>query len=238
MLEIAKEVVAALAELDSCTVSNVIDELDVRLRNQGFCDGTIRCMLPQMAPVCGYAVTCTVRTADTPMEGHRYPDRTDWWDFIRKQPGPRIAVLEDIDDHPGTGAFVGEIHGNILRALGCIACVTNGAVRSLPEAERIGLQLFATSVVVSHAFAHVTSYGRPAVVGGLEIHSGDLLHGDRHGVLKIPKAVAAQILEKAEQVIRNRREIIDYCRSRNMSLEKLRKLVDGQNWNQEDDSTR
>lgn len=226
----SQELLRALAALDSCTVANVIDSMDVRLRNQGFCDGTIRCMLPELPPVCGYAVTCTVRSSATPMEGHSYRDRTDWWNFIQKQPEPRIVVLEDIDEKPGAGAFIGEIHGAILRALGCVACVTNGAVRSLPSARDEKLQLFASSVVVSHAFAHLTSLGQPVTVGGLEIKTGDLLHGDLHGVLMIPAEVAEEIPNRAEKVIAERKKIIDYCRSKQVSLDKLREMVDGQNW--------
>jgi 4-hydroxy-4-methyl-2-oxoglutarate aldolase len=227
MPRVTQDVVHGLAQLDSCTVSNVIDALDIRLRNQGFCDGTIRCMFPAMPPVCGYAVTCAIRSANPPMEGQSYQDRTDWWDFIRQQPEPRIMVLEDIDERPGTGAFIGEIHANILKALGCIACVTNGRVRSLPAAEEIGMQLFAKGVVVSHAFAHVISFGKPATIGGLQIQTGNLLHGDRHGVLLVPDEVAAGVVEKAPTVIRQRKEIVDYCRARKISLEKLKQLVNG-----------
>jgi regulator of RNase E activity RraA len=230
-----QEVVRTLAELDSCTVANVIDEMDVRLRNQGFCDGTIRCMLPELPSVCGYAVTCTIRSAATPMEGRAYYDRPDWWQFIQKQPEPRIVVLEDIDEKPGTGAFVGEIHGAILRALGCVACVTNGSVRNLPAAQEEGFQLFAASVVVSHAFAHLTSFGRPAMIGGLEIKTGDLLHGDLHGVLRVPAEVAARIPLRAKRVIEERQRIVAFCRSKNFSPEKLREMIDAQNGRHRDE---
>jgi regulator of RNase E activity RraA len=225
-----QEVIRALAKLNTCTVANVIDEMDVRLRSQGFCDGTIRCMVPELPPVCGYAVTCTIRSSATPMEGQSYRDRTDWWDFVLQQPAPRIAVIEDIDEKPGTGAFIGEIHGAILRALGCVACVTNGAVRNLPAARDESLQLFATSVVVSHAFAHLTSFGKPAMIGGLEIKNGDLLHGDMHGVLSIPKEVAATIPPRAANMTAERQRIIEYCHSEQFSITKLREMVDGQNW--------
>ena len=229
MPRVTQDVVHALAQLDTCTVSNVIDELDIRLRNQGFCDGTIRCMLPAMPPVCGYAVTCSIRSANPPMEGQSYQDRTDWWDFIRKETEPRIMVLQDIDEHPGTGAFIGEIHANILKALGCVACVTNGRVRSLPAAEEAGMQLFAKGVVVSHSFAHLISFGKPATIGGLEIKTGNLLHGDRHGVLLVPDEVAADVVEKAPAVIRQRQKIVEYCRTKQISLEKLKQLVNGSN---------
>ncbi len=76
-----QEVIHALAKLDTCTVANVIDEMDVRLRNQGFCDGSFAAWCPELPPVCGYAVTCAIRSSETPMEGHSFRDRTDWWEL-------------------------------------------------------------------------------------------------------------------------------------------------------------
>ena len=50
----------------------------------------------------------------------------------------------------------------------------------------MGFQLFAGSVSVSHSYAHIIEFGEPVEIGGLKIQSGDLMHGDRHGVLTIP----------------------------------------------------
>ena len=85
------------------------------------------------------------------------------------------------------------MHAAILKALHCIGYLTNGAVRELPAVRAMGMRLFAGSVAVSHAYAHIFDVGRTVNVGGMEVHPGDLVHGDRHGVLTIPKGIAARI---------------------------------------------
>jgi 4-hydroxy-4-methyl-2-oxoglutarate aldolase len=219
------EQLRALAHLDTCTVANAIEPFQVRLRNEGFCDGSIRCLLPLLPPVVGYAVTGKIRSAVPPTVGRNYHERTDWWDHILRTPAPRIVVLQDVDAKPGLGSLVEELHANILRALGCIACVTNGAVRDLPAAERIGFQLFAGSLTVSNAFAHLLSFGEPVEIGTLKINSGDLLHGDRHGVLSIPFEIAVEIPAMAEKVLARRQRVIDLCQSPGFSLAGLRESI-------------
>jgi 4-hydroxy-4-methyl-2-oxoglutarate aldolase len=224
-LPLTPEQIQMLAGLETCTVANTIEEFHVRLRNEGFCDGTIRCMLPSLPAIAGYAVTAKIRCSVPPTFGHSFNDRTDWWDLILRTPEPRIVVLEDVDTRPGIGAFIGELHGNIIRALGCVGCVTNGAVRNLPAAEKIGLRMFAGSISVSHAFAHLLSFGDPVEVGGLKIRTGDLLHCDRHGVLNVPIEIAAQIPAMATKSTAGRNRVIEYCRSSSFSIGGLRKMI-------------
>src|SRR5882724_1236707 len=112
---------AALRRLDGCTIANAIERFDVRLRNEGFTDGRIRCLFERLAPVLGHAVTARIRSSTPPPVGHNYLDRTDWWTHINTVPAPRIVVVQDVDDTVGRGALVGEVHANILRALNCHA---------------------------------------------------------------------------------------------------------------------
>jgi hypothetical protein len=49
--------------------------------------------------------------------------------------------MQDIDDEPGIGAFLGEVHVNVLNAMGCVGAVTNGAARELPGIEAMGFQV-------------------------------------------------------------------------------------------------
>lgn len=214
-----------LRAFDTCTVSNAIERLDVRLRNEGFANHSVRCMFPNFSPMVGYAVTGRIRTLSPPISRRCYYDRMDWWEYVASVPGPRIMVLQDIDHSPGAGAFVGEIHAAIGGALGCIGCVTNGAVRDLPAVQAAGFHLFAGSVSVSHAYAHVVEFGNPVEVGGLMISSGDLLHGDLHGVLTIPQTVAARVPQEAARLRGEERELIDFCGSPQFSLEELARRV-------------
>jgi 4-hydroxy-4-methyl-2-oxoglutarate aldolase len=214
-----------LSALDTCTVSNAIERLDVRLRNEGFVAGVVHCRFPNLPPMIGYAATGRIRTMSPPMTHRCYYDRMDWWNYVASLPEPRVMVLQDADPRPGFGAFVGEVHAAIGLALGCVGCVTNGAVRDLPTVEALGFHLFAGSLAVSHSYAHIIEFGEPIEIGGLKIQSGDLVHGDRHGVLTIPVEVAAAVPAEASKILAEERELTEFCGSPEFSLEELAKWL-------------
>jgi len=214
-----------LSVLDTCTVSNAIERLEVRLRNEGFVSGDVQCRFPDLGPMVGYAATGRIRTASPPMDQRCYYDRMDWWNYVVSLPEPRVMVLQDADPKPGVGAFVGEIHATIGLALGCVGCLTNGAVRDLPAVAAMGFHLFSGTVSVSHSYAHIIEFGEPVEIGGLKISPGDLIHGDRHGVLTIPLSLADNVQDEAFKIVQEERELIEFCRSPNFSLEELGRRI-------------
>jgi regulator of RNase E activity RraA len=223
------EQLEALRRLDTCTVANAIETFHQRLRNEGFVDHTVHCLFPRLQPMLGYAATIKIRGSAPPTAGSSYPDRTDWWDYILSLPTPCVVVAQDVATRPGLGSLVGAVHMNILRALHCVGVVTNGSVRDIPAAESAGFHYFAGSVSVSHAYVHIVEMGRPVELGGLKIRSGDLLHGDLHGVQSIPLEIAARIPPVAAQLTAREQELIALCRSPKFSLEKLRAAVSSKN---------
>ena len=215
----------ALRQFDGGAIANAIETFDVRLRNEGFADGRVRCLFEDLPPVVGHAVTARVRCSSPPPVGHTYHDRTDWWTYLMTVPAPRIVVVEDIDDRPGLGAFVGHVHASILQALGCLAVATNGSVRDLQSVRRIAFQFFAPTVSVSHAFVHLVDFGQPVEIGGLHVASGDIVFGDRQGLLTIPPGVVDEIPGVAARMLAQEQQVVDLCRSSDFSLERLRTLV-------------
>jgi regulator of RNase E activity RraA len=113
----------------------------------------------------------------------------------------------------------------VLRALGCVAAVTNGAARDIPEVLEAGVHLFAGNLSPSHAYVHVVDYGQPVVVAGLSVTPGDLLHGDQHGIVQIPSEIAGKIPAAAARLLRKEERVIDFCRSSSFSIDGLRSLV-------------
>jgi 4-hydroxy-4-methyl-2-oxoglutarate aldolase len=214
-----------LQQLDTCTASNAIEQFHVRTRNEGFVNGSVRCILPRLTPRVGYAVTARIRTSSTPIGSQCYFDRMDWWSYVTTIPAPRFVVAEDVDHTPGLGAFFGEIHANISKALGCVAYLTNGAVRDLPALEAADMQAFAGNIAVSHAYAHVIEFGELVEIGGLQIRPGDLLHGDQHGVHSIPVSIAEKIPMVATKLLEAEKELIDFCRSENFSFQGLAEKI-------------
>ncbi len=215
----------ALRRLDACTLANAIETFHERLRNEGFVDNSVRCLFPRLQPMLGYAATIKIRGSAPPTTDGAYPDRTDWWDYVLSLPAPRVVVVQDISSRPGFGSLVGAVHMSILQALHCAGVVTNGAVRDIPAAEAAGFHFFAGSVSVSHAYTHIVEIGQPVEIGGLKIQTGDLLHGDVHGLQSIPLDLAARIPAVAAKIIAHEQGIIALCRSPEFSLEKLRAAV-------------
>jgi 4-hydroxy-4-methyl-2-oxoglutarate aldolase len=216
----------ALRRLDTCTVSSAIETFQLRLRNAGFADARVSCIFQDFPPLVGYAATARLLTGEPPIAGFHH-DRHDWWNSILQVPEPRIVVLQDLDEPPGVGAFLGEVQAAILRALGCVGYVTNGAVRELPQVKDSGLQLFAGSVAVSRAYAHIFDFGSEVTVGGLVVQPGDLMHGDRHGILTVPNGIALEIPAVAAKLRRADKEVIDFCRSPEFSVDELRHVIKG-----------
>jgi regulator of RNase E activity RraA len=225
MLRLQAGLVDAFRRLDTCKVANAIETFGVRLRNEGFADSTLRAVFDDLPPIVGHAVTARIRSSVPPPVGHNYHDRTDWWNYILTVPVPRVVIVDDVDERPGVGSFVGELHATILQALGCVAYATNGSVRDLARVRAMGFQFFAPRVSVSHAYAHIVEFGQPVTVGGLTVTSNDIIYGDRHGLLTIPVEIIERIPEMVEQMSRAERAVIALCQSPDFSVERLQALV-------------
>lgn len=215
----------ALRRYSTCIVANAIERFDVRLRNTGFTNGSIHCRFPAAMPMVGYAVTARLRSEDPPIAGRMFRDRSDFWNAILTVPAPRVLVLQDMDDLPGRGAFVGDVHAAILKALGCVGFITNGAVRELPAIRELDFQLFSGSIAVSHAYAHIFDLGAKITVGGMDVRPGDLLHGDQHGVLTIPAEIAAEVPHAAARLGAHEKRVIEFCLSGEFSVKKLSEIM-------------
>ena len=214
----------ALRRYSSPTISNAIELFDVRPRHTGYLPHTIRCLLPDLGPMIGYAVTSKTRAAP------RLPDEPsadllgDYFRYVASQPGPKIAVGQDLDDPPGLGAQFGEVTATIHEKLGCVGHITSGCPRDLDEVHALGFQLFGLNPCVSHAYVRLVEFATPVILGGVEVRSGDLIHADKHGVCLIPHQVAHRLHEACAEVERRERPLLEICRSDNFDLEEYIKL--------------
>jgi regulator of RNase E activity RraA len=113
------------------TVSNAIELFNVRPRHQGFLPHRIRCLLPNLGVMVGYAVTSqTIASPPSKAEPDLAPD---YYRYVATQPGPKVAVGEDRDQPAGLGAQFGEVNATIHKKLGCVGHITNGCPRDLDE---------------------------------------------------------------------------------------------------------
>jgi regulator of RNase E activity RraA len=172
----------------------------------------------------GYAVTLHATTNQPPDLAPDPIDEPEYWRWLQSITGPKIVVLEDLDDPPG-GAMWGEWNANVHRALGCVGTITQGAVRDLDALERLGFHAFATAVSPAHGYGAFVGYGEPVTVAGLRIETGDLLVADLHGVLRIPPEIPiAELVEAGRAIDRLESEIFAECQSADFGVERLVKV--------------
>ena len=214
--ELDPALLETLKRFDSPTLSNAIETFAVRPRDEGYMSMDVRCIFPELGPLVGYAATATIRGRG-PVQG----DQTALYQHVREIPEPRVVVVQDMDEPPGCGSLWGEVSATIFGALGCAGCVTDGCVRDLKEARAMGFQFFARGPCVSHGYVRVETAGRPVTVGGLSISPGDLIHADQHGVLLIPREVAAELPAAAERVITAEQSLLKWVRSSDFDADEL-----------------
>ena len=111
----------ALRRFNTPTIANAIELFNVRPRHTGFLPHYIRCLLPELGAIVGYAVTSKTRAAAARARRAPASRRARRLLPIRRQPpGPKIAVGQDLDDPPGLGAQFGEVTATIHQKLGCV----------------------------------------------------------------------------------------------------------------------
>ncbi len=217
----------ALAELRTLTVptlANAVEAFGVVAANTGYNSRPLTCHFPDFGMCVGYAVTLQATTNRPPDVAPMPIDEPEYWRWLESIAGPKIVVLEDLDDPPG-GAMWGEWNANVHRALGCGGTITQGAVRDLDALERLGFHAFATSVSVAHGYGAFTGYGEPVSVAGLPVETGDVLVADLHGVLRIPPEIPiAELIEAGREIDRLESEIFAECQSPDFSVERLAKV--------------
>jgi regulator of RNase E activity RraA len=214
----------ALRRYNTPTISNAIELFDVRPRHLGFLPHQIRCLLPDLGPIIGYAVTSRTRAAVPGRDEPRTDLLGDYLRYVAAAPGPKIAVGGDLDDPPGLGAQFGEVTATIHQKLGCVGHITSGCPRDLDEVHALGFALYGLNPCVSHAYVRIVDFGTPVAIGGVEINSGDLIHADKHGVCLIPHEVAPRLAAACAEVERRERPLLECCRSEKFSLEEYLKL--------------
>jgi len=218
---LAPERLEELRRYNTPTISNAIEIFNIRKRHLGFLPHTIRCLFPDLGPIVGYAVTAQTRAAYSEDPA---PDiAADYFRYVAAQPGPKIAVGQDLDQPPGLGAQFGEVTASIHKKLGCVGHITDGCPRDLDEVHDLGFQLFGLNPCVSHAYVRLVDFGKPVRLAGAEICPGDLIHADKHGVCIIPLEIAPKLVDACREIERLEKPLLDMCRSDNFDLEEYLK---------------
>lgn len=208
-MAISSEVLKKLGQYDTPTICNVIELFDVRPRNVGYMNASIKSNFPELPPMVGFACTAAFRSDAPPGKGDAYGTMDKQVQLFGELPGPAVVVFQDLDDPPVAATF-GEVMCATYKGFGSSGLITSGGGRDLLQVKAIDYPVFTGSTICSHAYCHLLHIGLPVRVGGLVVNQGDLLHGDANGVTNVPQNIASDIADITQEFIDAEKIVLDY----------------------------
>jgi regulator of RNase E activity RraA len=147
---------------------------------------------------------------------------------------PFGLMLEALDDlkageiYIATGASLryalwGGLMSTRAQHLKAAGAILDGYVRDADEIERLGFNVFCRGTYAQDqgVRGQVIDYRCTIEIDGVRIAPGDLLFGDREGVLVIPRAVEAEAVAKALDKVRTENKVADAIRGGMSACEAL-----------------
>ena len=212
----------ALEAWDTPTICNGLELIVPERRAIGFTVEPMVAADRALKPIVGVARVGTIRAKEAPRGA--VADRLDWYDYVADADLPTVVVLQDLDDRPGYGAWWGEVHSTVHKALGALGCVTNGSFRDC-DMLAPGFQIIGGRIGPSHAHVHLVDFGRPVNIFGMNVAHGDVVHADFHGAVVIPADAVRRLPDAIALSARRERVILDLCASPGFSPATLRDAV-------------
>ncbi len=208
-----------LKQWDTPTICNGLELIVPERRAVGFTVEPMVAVDRKFPPIVGLARTGLVRAKEPPRGP--IPAREDWYDYVSPSGLPTIAVIQDVDDRPGFGAFWGEVQTTIHKALGVAGCVTNGSFRDL-DMLAPGFQIIGGRIGPSHAHIHMVQMNCDANIFGMLVHHDDVIHADFHGAVVIPADAVRKLPAAIDLVSRREKVILDVTKTAGFSSRMLR----------------
>lgn len=151
---------------------------------------------------------------------------------VRCQPGDNITIhkavyeaprgsvlVVDAHSYTGAGAF-GEIIAVACQQRGLAGFVIDGACRDASGIEEVGFPVFSRAINPGGTIKE--SVGQTNVViqcGGIVVRPGDIVVGDRDGVVVIPQERAEAVLEKAMAIAAREEQVKELLMQGKTTLE-------------------
>lgn len=176
-------------------VSSVSDAMEQLYGQKAYMFSDMRPLFP--AKFAGPAVTVLLKKEEH-KEGP--PASQGMLDAIDAAPAGSVYVMavEDGINIAGMGGLM----GTAMRARGFAGAILDAAVRDVPQMRRIQFPVFSRGVAPSTSINHYRFGGAniPINCAGVRVTAGDIVVADEDGVVVVPRAKAAEVLKKAQEL--------------------------------------
>lgn len=228
-IKISSEDLAKLCYYSTPTISNAIETFNVRDRTIGYASREIHCQVPELAPIVGYTVTCTVDTTTPGLRKERFIKFSEFLDSVHRASKPVIVAMKYVGYDKPRSCCVGDILATALQRIGAIGIITDVGFRDFSGIRKRtpDFQIFSPGLVAGHGNVEFLEVGTVVSICGLTIKPGNLLHGDENGIVDIPVDFIdiKSLIDKAEYIVREEQKIIDFINSSDYTFEEMKKRL-------------
>jgi len=181
--------------LRNVEVASVADAMEQLYGQRAYMSHEMRPLAP--AKIAGPAVTVLMKKAEH-KEGAAASQ--GMLDAIDNAPAGSIyvMVLEDGADYAGIGGLM----ATAMKYRGLAGAVIDGSVRDTPQIRKLQFPVFSRGVVPSTTINHYRFAGVnvPVMCAGVRVNAGDIVVADEDGAAVVPRARAADVLKKAQEL--------------------------------------
>ena len=215
------ELIEYLKTIDTATLANAIEMLQLRPRAEGYASLDLKCLFPEFGPMCGYAVTAHAETVTlgAPKSEEAF---VELFEAVEGSPKPAVVVIQEIGGDRDRATHAGEVMATIFTRLGAIGLVSDCGVRDLTAVRKIGFHYFARGAVASHASYRIVRTGVPVEITGVTIRPGDLLHADENGLITVPDSGRDRLQELVDQILSKEQSLLEFVRGTGFAASQLR----------------
>ncbi len=109
-----------------------------------------------------------------------------------------VMVLQDGLDYGGLGGLM----ATALKFRGVTGAIVDASIRDTPQMKKLQFPVFSRGVIPSTTVGHYRFVGVniPVKCAGVTVHPNDIIVADEDGVCVVPRARAAEVLKKAQQL--------------------------------------
>lgn len=199
-LDLANLIAAGLREQERKLLANLRNQLSSSLLSDLLDDlGYRGCVISGLQPnieqarIIGRAKTLRLRELERDEDFRGIYSALESYKTV--VPGDVIMVENAVPQY----AYFGELNANLSIRAGAVGAVIGGRTRDSANVVELGLPVFADGYTCEDVRKRATTdtINRPISIRGVPISPGDLVFGDREGVVVVPRQIEQEVVQAA-----------------------------------------